>query len=419
MPDWTTYPGLVAPDCVVCCTPAGPGTCFCEIQFPGPLTGPPIFASLADAQTAIAAGQVGNCIAYIRPSQGGGSLPSFTFSAVFPGPNDLLLSLAGSSISFSNGVASLNLKAGSQLQLIWSINHEGGSIGAAIIDCNYFGYFGEGGTPAFLTFVNNDAVGTSGTFTFPDLIPYDGEFVLYFFSSDAESSSTWEVIADNTMTVNPPVALYDDSGTTRRLEACPRLLLPQPGEDGPVYYADQAAAQAAMDALAVDCLGFWLSEESTVDSASVTFSSDTLTADFSLSNTDAPAIRPLAVSLNLMGSSTLTCAYDVSTNGLVGGGGAVGMRVFDDGWNTINIQTALWPNPITGHLISTFTFAVPYTGKFYIQLLTLSGNAPPSNPRTVTGSFVLTSNDTISANPPQLLYSNGMACPGRLDCPGP
>jgi hypothetical protein len=238
-------------------------------------------------------------------------------------------------------------------------------------------------------------------------IPAAGIYFVEITSSssvtvDGSSFST-EITVSNAsgLVANPVVALWNDSGTTRKLWACPKLYLPPLTESTGNWYADCAAAATVLtDPLQVsNCVGF-------LDDISVVPGSFTAT-DGGTSLTLAQSSLPSPPASNMWGSVNLE-AGETLTISISGNGGALDSSTAD-----IYDYTGTLVESIAAGSETLVSSALPYTGRYTVMVrITLT---PPGSPPTSV-SAVLTSSGVLSVNEIQALYDVGLDCPARLNC---
>lgn len=102
----------------------------------------------------------------------------------------------------------------------------------------------------------------NGTITMTTPFLEEGEYLI-LLQSAALPMSIGDNVSNLTSTFNvtttsgpflpsPIVALYDDSGTTRQLEACPKMVIPSPTNSSS-WYTTEAFAQEAINENVLDC----------------------------------------------------------------------------------------------------------------------------------------------------------------------
>jgi hypothetical protein len=360
------------------------------------------YADYATAETAIA-DQVFDCVAF--------SAFDFVSIAVTPGVNAIQLvgthSAAGQN-STDMWVA-MALKAGSLLTFDWDTSSTGtdteadSSIAIAIYQCDgtQIGSYGDS---------NASPSGFSGTWTGPEgglppaliPIPADGVYYIYvnfasgYGTTTATSSADWTITSDDTAVVLPVIALWDDSGTTRQLEACPKMIIPlQFGPYGSLgaWYADETEATAAITDLTSNCVGFGF------DAFAPGTPTDFTATDGVTSLTLAATLAADALA-EMYGSFQVTPGDTVSVNVSVTNATHL-VQIYDE------VGTMLEQFEGTGSHAFTAQSA---SGLYYVRC------GGGTNESGGSASFAFTSSGDLSVNPIQALYDVGLTCPARLDC---
>lgn len=254
-------------------------------------------------------------------------------------------------------------------------------------------------------FVATDgASGTSGTLTLT--IPSDGIYSIVINGTDGLSPSyvtgAYTVTSTATYWVNPIALIWDDGGTPRLLEACPRMLLPPLTEDTLDWYADETEAAAVLASANVsNCVGY--NEAASFQSFTATDGGTSLTLACDAINTD-PSPQTMWGSVNGTAGATISIAYSDA--------GAATSPVYSaelyayDGALLETFTSISDPNPFV-------TSALPYSGRYIIKV---SGSALLAPTIHFIPAFVITSSGTLSVNPIQALYDVGLDCAARLDC---
>lgn len=370
-------------DCSACCEP--PADCSCALLIP-PFAVP--YADYATAETAIA-DQTDNCIGYCVQDGDTGNVFSLAFDGTtITGSADTAYSSPGLALS-SYCYFSVSLKSGATVTVPWSISTDGPgtAVSASIFDCATGDFVAGENIPP--------NAGASGTLSF--VVPADGEYVLLISGTGTLGILTYvnfafTVTCDMDYWVNPVIALWDDSGTTRQLEACPKMLLPPLTESTGDWYADCAFAALMQSLLVSNCIGYF------------DFGADFLTS-FSASGTSSLSIAATSIasgtgniwaSVNAEAGETLSFAWT--------GGTSASFSVYDDAGNLVDSVSATASSPWV-------SIALPYTGR-YILLMPVVQDDPPLGAATIG----VTSSGTMSVNPIQSLYDVGLDCPARLDC---
>lgn len=199
----------------------------------------------------------------------------------------------------------------------------------------------------------------------------------------------------NPMTVNPVIALWDDSGTTRKLWACPKLLLPPLTESTGTWYASCADAATAITDQVSNCMGYIGNPGDWTFSATDGGTSLTLDGGAAVGT---PSGFDVWGGINGVAAATIS----ISLSATVGGG--AGSAFF-----TLNLYDD------TGTLIATsatssLSHALPYTGRYTVEAACSIG--PPNWIDTASASIT----GIASVNPIQARYDLGLTCAGTLDC---
>ena len=381
---------FTAPSCLPCCTPA-PADCPCALLIP-PFASP--YADYATAETAIA-DQTDNCIGYCVQDGDTGNVLSFAFDGTtITGSADTASSSSALELS-SYCYFSVSLKSGATVTVPWSISTDGAetAVNASILDCATGDFVaGEDILP--------DA-GASGTLSF--VVPADGEYVLLISGLVISLgiltyvNFAFTVTCDMDYWVNPVIALWDDSGTTRRLWACPKLLLPPLTESTGDWYADCASAAAVMadtDQVS-NCVGY-----TAVGPGAPTFTATDGGSSLTLATVHGSAVsvsRTCWGGVNAVGGQTITVTASVGsgTPGIV-------VNIYDDTGTLVEGSGS-----VSSPWVSA---ALPYTGRYTISVIVDTSST------TTTFSAVITSSGTLTVNPIQALYDIGLDCPAHLNC---
>jgi len=385
--------------CLPCCTnPAA--ACQCALILPlfseldiGVLP----YADLATAQGAIA-GFVSNCVGYIDSNPGAPvTVDSFTADTSTPGE----ITLSGQTtidppfLPYFTAWTDITVPDGATVSADYTCSTD--IVGDVSTIAQIVIYPCATNDPGDLFDTNFDSA--TGTLTVGLLDAGTYRVAVSYLVSSADTSggsvtASFTITVDDTYTINPIIAQWDDGGTTRQLEACPKLFIPPLGDSSGDWYASCAdAAVVLSDPLQVsNCVGF-------ADTAL------TPTVDFTA--TDGGTSLTLAGSanggtdglncwgcVNCEGGETITVTWSSSLGGFVAIYDEAG--VFVDG-------------TLGGSSVFT-SIALPYTGRYVVNTIqaTDMGNPP--------GSAVITSSGTLSVNQVQALYDVGVDCPARLNC---
>ncbi len=221
-------------------------------------------------------------------------------------------------------------------------------------------------------------------------------FLAYYPSPTTTTSFSFVATHSAMITVNPVILIYDDSGTTRQLWACPKLLLP-PLTEAPPYnqYVDCAEAALQIATYTSDCVGFQ-SPSTGIDNTLWSATDHGTSIDFNAPSSPG-GLSDCWCSVNALASETINISYSGGTN-LSGG-------IYDD----------------TGTLIEPISDS---GGAFVSSSLTANGrytvnfNVFTPFPGTVTFPLdaSVSSSGTMSSNPIQAMYDVGLSCSGRLNC---
>ncbi len=365
-------------NCLPCCNQ--PAECACALLIPP--FGLPAFSDYAAAAAALAA-NVAGCYLYYFPGDAVGTLVSL--SAAFDGAT-----LTGTVVSMRDGgpspVLMVKVTGLAGKTISWAYTSSatsGGFVGSSLLlyDCN-FGYITQ-------------ADGSSASETLTVTLPADGGYYLYFNLGWAGGAATAltvnnTVTCDGVCTCDPVIALWDDSGTTRQLEACPKLLLPPLTESTGDWYADCAAAAAVLtDPLQVsNCIGYCAPEYGSTDFSASGGSSPSFTV------TNGSGGMAVYFSVNAAAGDVLTFTWTGDRVGI--------LEVYDDAGVLVSSDIQ-YPGPAT-------SVALPYSGKYTIRAALLAADMSTSY------SGAISSSGAMTTNPPQALYDIGLDCPARLDC---
>ena len=384
----------------VCCTPPAECACALEINIgfvgeEGVATTP--YASLSAAQDAIA-DMVADCLAF----NGKTTVPD-AFTADQPDLThfDTEMTISGTG---GNGFVqiwvSVTVSDDTDLSIAFSGSLTGGTGGpltaAFLFACDTgLLVMSDGNITDYSGTLNLDAI-PAGTYV----------LVLQFRSSNVSATTTactFNITSTLDIVVNPVIALWDDSGTTRSLWACPKLLLPPLTESTGDWYADCAAAQAAIDDYASNCVG-WINN-TPYTSFVATDGGSSLELDATI---DLGIVNQTIVmwgSINLEAGDVLTVAF---TTANTHGSPLVRGNLYDD---TGTFIEEIENNVASGNLVFS---AAGYTGRY--TLAVVAGRNDGAATDSITGDFTATSSGTMSVNPIQALYDVGLPCPARLNC---
>jgi hypothetical protein len=403
--NWANYSGLRPAGCLPCCTPtpAPPVECACALLIPiTPFITPGTYADYATAEAAIS-DLVVSCMVYHDDSP-------FTFAsytATFTTTLDVSWSIVpviGNSCG-ANGWASISLAAGSTLDVGYSVANTGVSdvdllcsASATVYECD--------GTPfAFDSTGDVTAPSISGTFSFP--ITDAGEYWVLVGAQAADDGGSgtattgidvdFVISSDDVMLVNPVIALWDDSGTTRQLEACPKMLLPIGTEVVGDWYADETAASDVITSLTRDCCAYFEAGAGIVTFTASGVNTDTLSFTADVDAGGANGTGFVYASVMAEAGESITLAWTGSVDSPL----PPELLVLDTSFSSVGSDTGTSPLVVS---------SLPYAGRYIVRMLI--GN----NIDSIHVAATLTSSGTMLVLPIQALYDAGLDCPSRLDC---
>lgn len=386
------------------CDSCGETTCQCALVTPRQVNFGDRYSSLADAQNVISS-FVSNCIGFIAYFT---TFPPafFSFTATTPSNNLKLQASVSWSGTYTETPmwSSLSLKSGSVLTINWSHTWSiaiGTSSSYQLYDCDM--------NLLFTQAQNTSSTGPGsdgGTFTTP-AIPSDGTYIISCRFNNGvrppvNESGTFTISSNNTMVVNPVIAIYDDSGIARQLEACPKLEIP-PLQSGS-WYANQSAAQSAINTLTSNCVGF----EEFPGELIGTFIATNGGSSLKLAWTGPSiAIASLIGSVNLQTGKTISVIFNMTID-LPAFAAAFTCFIYDDQGTLLQSISDQIIGPSGTKTITSSL--LPYTGQYIIKIYSQPGVG------ITAFSGNITSNGTLSINPVQALYDVGLDCPARLNC---
>lgn len=247
---------------------------------------------------------------------------------------------------------------------------------------------------------SDSSTATSGTLSVS--IPADGIYVVRVGGGAVPGpppSPTHSITNSDTLVLLPVIALWDDSGTTRQLEACPKMLLPPLTESTGTWYASCASASSDISSNSSNCVGY-------VESVSGLSSFTATDGGTSLALAQVFVSSPSSGSkmwgsINAEAASTFAVALGGIFSGLPPSASFV-VDIYD------YMGTLVETSGSVG-ITTWISSALPYTGRYIVSVVGGGGNAT-----AVTGTF--TSSGTMSVNQIQSLYDIGLDCSGRLNC---
>lgn len=225
--------------------------------------------------------------------------------------------------------------------------------------------------------------------------PDDGTYILQLIAQGDDSTTHLEatVDIDQVFVLNPAIAFWNDGGTPRVLEACPKMLIPPLTESTGDWYANCAAAVAAIVAKVSACTGYFALNGSSLDSFSATGGGSlVLSAGKSGGVNDT---GDMWGSINAVVGDTISTAWT--------GGSHAAVTIYDIDGNVI------YDDDGTSPLVSG---AIPFTGRYIVKVRI--DDADITNPATSVAT--VTSSGGMSTNNVQALYDTGLICPERIDC---
>ncbi len=277
---------------------------------------------------------------------------------------------------------SLRVASGTDLTFSWS-----GSAAPDTASVNYAHYSGVTGNE--LGFVSTSGDAGSGTI----LGLSAGTYIFFFTFGFGINNSTCTLTVDSSldMVVNPIIIAWDDSGTTRSLWACPKLMIPPTGP----WYANSSDAATAISTLTSNCVGYIESLTNiTTFTATDGGTSLTLAVVLTAGATSEPVMWG---GVNAVDGETITITATAGA-----GTPSLSASIYDDTGGLVEAS---------GVVASPWTSStLPYKGRYTIKVTTTSTLS------TVALAAAITSSGTLSVNPIQALYDVGLDCPARLDC---
>jgi hypothetical protein len=374
--------------------------CFLTIPPADELLYVPVLPDYATAQAWVD-DFVASCVVYATPNRQGESYPIQQnvdlITADLSVPDQITINEEVSRITLNPGCLvyfNVSLKAGCVLSFSWDVTSDGTpgfyNVQAQLRDC-----LGE----PVIDEVNSTSTSGSGAF---DAVAEDGKYIVVIGAGNntADAIALEAVFtADDTAVFNPVIALWDDSGTTRQLEACARMLLPPLTESTGDWYADSTEADAAISDQTDSCVGY-------IDTAFTSFTATDGGSSLTLAAVgDTDAQVETWGSVNAEVGETLSAAWTSS----VTGGGTANLSEFSIyDYDGVLVESVLpFSSPAT-------SAALPYTGRYIVKVVTGQSGATP--PFAITTSVAITSSGALTVNPIQALYDVGLTCPARLDC---
>jgi hypothetical protein len=252
-----------------------------------------------------------------------------------------------------------------------------------------------------------------------------GEYVISAIGSSTSpppETLSFTVTGSMTTIFNPAIALWDDSGTTRQLEACPSFVLG--------IYANETEAQNVLDDQVIDCALF-ADMSISIPGFSGSLSGTTINMEVNTPDECGPETLNGLISVNLTAGETVSISGTMNASYWVSDP-EVGcptcnpdfpsecdqftVSVFVLDYNFDSIALDVSSSSSLSQSAST-SFTAPYTGKYYFGV---GGGRGASEwlycclqSVEITGSITAA---TISVNPIKVSYDVGLTCPALLDC---
>ena len=415
--------GVFAPaQCVVCCVGVAPLTCQCALLIPITYYNSDfLFSGVynnVDTANNACANSVANCVAYCLENTRRGTLTAFSANVATANVINVSVSMtADANLGIYNlWAASVNLNSGSTLSINCTIS---GSSNANLYT-----------TTAWLYKCDNNEVGVSAenvalpaTIALPSSgnVASSGEYYLILRSNTNETSVSstvnYAVTCSNYLSANPVVSRFNDGGTTRLWEACPKVFV-APVNVPPIVFENYSTASAYLtDPNRVfNCVGYELSGvvqegrgtfSATDYGSTIGFSGTCVAANFTTFYATGSAG---ACGLMLRGGSQLSANYSYSIN-ISPDTSEAQFLLYDVEGIEINSNFVTSPNS------GTYNYTVPYSGKFYP---TFSFSGSKTNVANFSDSWTLTysSNAALDVLPMAAAYENNpnTNCYRILDC---
>lgn len=414
--------GVFAPaQCVVCCVGVAPLTCQCALLIPITYYNSDfLFSGVydnVDTANNACANSVANCVAYCLENTRRGTLTAFSANVATANVINVSVSMtADANLGIYNlWAASVNLNSGSTLSINCTIS---GSSNANLYT-----------TTAWLYKCDNNEVGVSAenvalpaTIALPSSgnVASSGEYYLILRSNTNETSVSstvnYAVTCSNYLSANPVVSRFNDSGTTRLWEACPKLFV-GPYYPTLVFENYSIASDYITDSTRIfNCVGYELS--GAVKEGTGTFSATDYGSSIGFSGTGTAVnytstyaiISAGTCGLMLRGGSQLSANYSYSVS--ISPDTSEAQFGLSDA-EGIEINSNFITSPSSG----TYNYTVPYSGKFYPSFLFA---ALKTNVANFSDSWTLTysSNAALDVVPMAAAYENNpnTNCYRILDC---
>jgi len=243
--------------------------------------------------------------------------------------------------------------------------------------------------------------------------------------SPFDDIAAFTYISDKTANLFLPViAQWDDSGTTRKLEACPKLYLPPLTDSTGEWYADCGEASSAISDMTSNCVAYTdiPPDDYLAFSFSGTNGGSSLTFNAAAQDDEDTEVYLIALtgSINAEAGQTLSMAWSYAASAsdpLNTQGASIAFYVTDDAGSLVDFIHYDLPEPTPSDSGTLTSIALPYTGRYTVSAH--AGSTYVALPgETVDYSLLatITSSGTLTVNPIQALYDAGLDCPARLNC---
>lgn len=277
----------------------------------------------------------------------------------------------------------------------------------------------------------SNSAGGSASITPPSDSCYYIQIEAVVFRQNGGINTTTDVtftLSSSLVVFNPVVALWDDSGTTRQLKACPKMLLPLFTENTHNWYASQAAAQSVLsDPSSVsNCIGY--NDPSTAGTLTSFVANGTTSLSLDIHKTNifldgSNGLFICAGNVNLVKGATVSINWSYSwtndsptqiPNMLIS------TEIFSsEGYlDSSGTSFSLLPGSSSNSGSISFPSTIPANGNYTITIglqrdIYFGGSL---NISVSQFNNTIVSTSTLSVNPIQALYNVSLDCPARLDC---
>lgn len=420
--NWTTGALMRPAGCLPCCggAPTPPVTCDCDYYFydfnnpPGPGGDPNPFGNVAGAQAWID-NYTANC-----------SLAASRNNSVFSGVNiavsqiDLSMNTAfvtpGLNVAYTDVLFAFSAAAGTTVNFsVQNFSSDGNTatnyaVTFGLVDCNNAAINPDSGDPNY------------SVFTVPDVNPIIATMSIFGYENSTYANAGLRIDPNANFYLSPAIALWDDSGTTRKLWACPKLYLPIyfPGPLPGIWYPSLVVAQSEIARTVYSCIGIGTGRDypgtyyaSAIDGGT---SLQLIASQDNYCGGSGPGTAMFG-SVNLVAGDTLSVAWSSALSG-----GAIDIsstytlyRLKEDGtYESIDTQNSTIPSGTSDS--GTFTFPITITGNYVVGFSVFGVGGATTTEASMDATF--TSSGTLSVNPVQAMWDAGLDCPGLWDCTG-